>query len=464
MLIECHTQLYKLLDSSLEAIMKKILSLATPLIISQLISMALVLTDVWMMARLSVADLAGGGLGASVYTFVFLVAGSTVGCVANLIAIAYGQAVARPEFGHRQIRLAIKGAVILSVVLSILLTFLFVYAPQFLMFARQPESTITIAMRYLDTLKWAMLPTLLLLILRGLTSNFGDAKSVMIMSLVTVILNIPLSYGLAFTLNMGIAGLGIGTALAASFVLIGYSIWVFKRPVYYKYAPWRQLDEYSWKLVIPLLSMGLPIAIAAGLEMGLIYGGTLMSGMIGIASLALHQILLQCLSFTWNINFGFSQAAAILVGKDYGSNNFEGIKATAKRSFALVTVLSAVLAVVFIMWPDAIASLFQLDDQGDTDLTRMLSSLIWVVALSFVVDAWQLLAMNLLRGMKIVIVPTIMSGIGYWLFGLPSAWYLMKHYQLAGIWGGILVGLAVTGVMLLIHLVSKLKQSDHPSY
>ena len=66
--------------------MKKILSLATPLIISQLISMALVLTDVWMMAKLSVADLAGGGLGASVYTFVFLVAGSTVGCVANLIA------------------------------------------------------------------------------------------------------------------------------------------------------------------------------------------------------------------------------------------------------------------------------------------------------------------------------------------------------------------------------------------
>lgn len=41
--------------------MKHILSLAIPLIISQLISMALVLTDVWMMARLSVADLAGGG-------------------------------------------------------------------------------------------------------------------------------------------------------------------------------------------------------------------------------------------------------------------------------------------------------------------------------------------------------------------------------------------------------------------
>ncbi|MGF1777869.1 MATE family efflux transporter [Vibrio nomapromontoriensis] len=437
--------------------MKKILSLATPLIISQLISMALVLTDVWMMAKLSVADLAGGGLGASVYTFVFLVAGSTVGCVANLIAIAYGQAVARPEFGHKQIRLAIKGAVILSVVLSVLLTLLFAFAPQFLVLAKQPESTIGIAMAYLDTLKWAMLPTLLLLILRGLTSNFGDAKSVMVMSLVTVLLNVPLSYWLAFSFGMGIAGLGIGTVLAASIVLIGYGIWVFKRPVYYKYAPWLHLEEYTWKLVLPLISMGLPIAIAAALEMGLIYGGTLMSGMIGVAALALHQILLQCLSFTWNINFGFSQAAAILVGKDFGNDNLTGIKATAKRSFTLVTILSAVLAVVFLVWPDAIANLFQLDEQGDSHLTQMLSSLIWVVALCFVVDAWQLLAMNLLRGMKIVIVPTIMSGIGYWVFGLPSAWYLMQHYQMAGIWGGILIGLAVTGIMLLIHLVAKLK-------
>ncbi|MGF1754699.1 MATE family efflux transporter, partial [Vibrio makurazakiensis] len=46
--------------------MKKILALAFPLIISQLISMALVLTDVWMMSRMSVSALAAGGLGASI--------------------------------------------------------------------------------------------------------------------------------------------------------------------------------------------------------------------------------------------------------------------------------------------------------------------------------------------------------------------------------------------------------------
>ncbi|MFA0173478.1 MATE family efflux transporter, partial [Vibrio splendidus] len=94
---------------------------------------------------------------------------------------------------------------------------------------------------------------------------------------------------------------------------------------------------------------------------GLIYGGTLMAGTISIASLALHQILLQCLSFTWNFNFGFSQAAAILVGRDFGAGNYEGIKRTSILSFILVSVLSVALSAVFIIWPEMIASIFKLD-------------------------------------------------------------------------------------------------------
>ena len=436
--------------------MKKILSLAFPLIISQLIAMALVLTDVWMMSRLSIADLAAGGLGASIYSFVFIVAGSTVGCCANLIAIAYGQSLSRPEYGQSQIRAAVKGAVLLSFLLTLILTASFSYAPLILERAQQSPEVIEIAMRYLDTLKWAMLPTLLFLVVRGLTSALGNTRSVMIMSVITVLLNIPLSYLLAFTLNWGIAGLGAGTAIATLVVLIGYSFWVFRHHNYISYAPWKQLDEYSFRLLKPLLAMGLPIALAALLEHGLIYGGTLMAGMISVSALALHQILLQCLSFTWNINFGFSQAAAILVGQDFGAGNPEGVKQTSLKSFVLVTIASLILAAVFIIWPNAIADLFQLDSAGGSDnqqgMSEILSGVLWVVALCFAVDAWQLLAINLLRGMKIVVAPTVVTAIGYWLFGLPAAWWLLDKYQLAGIWGGIGVGLGVTGVLLLAQL------------
>ena len=439
--------------------MKKILALAFPLIISQLISMALVLTDVWMMSRISVSALAAGGLGASIYFFIFIIAGSTVGCAANLIAIAYGQRVSRPEHGNKQIRLAVKGAVMLSFVLSVLLMSSFWIAPWVLETAKQPPEVVTLAMEYVHALKWVMFPSLILLVLRGLTSAFGQVRSILVMSVVTVILNVPVSYLLTFKLDMGLTGLGLGTAIAALIVMACYTIWVFKRDEFKAFSPWLNIDEYSFKLMNPLLLMGLPIAMAAILEHGLIYGGTLMAGTISIASLALHQILLQCLSFTWNFNFGFSQAAAILVGRDYGAQNYEGIKRTSIQSFILVTLLSVVLSAIFILWPDFIAGLFKLDE-GAEGMSSLLASVIWVVALCFIVDAWQLLAINLLRGMKIVSMPTVMTAIGYWLFGLPAAWYLMLEYQLAGIWGGIGVGLGVTGILLLVNLMFVIRRTN----
>ena len=92
----------------------------------------------------------------------------------------------------------------------------------------------------------------------------------------------------------------------------------------------------------------------------------------------------------------------------------------------------------------------------DAELSTLLIGVIWVVALSFIVDAWQLLAINLLRGMKIVLAPTFVTAIGYWLFGLPSAWLLLREYGLAGVWGGI-IGLGVSGILvaLLVSVIQK---------
>ncbi|SHH19152.1 MATE family efflux transporter [Ferrimonas marina] len=442
--------------------MNALIRLSLPLVLSQLVTMALVMTDVWMMSLLGTTELAAGGLGASVYTFVFLLAGSTVGCAANLIAIAYGERQHSPEAGDRKIRETIKGGLMLSLLLSVLLTLSFSLAPDALALAAQPQAAIELAMIYLDPLKWAMLPALLLLVLRGLTSAFGDTRSVLLMSLATVFLNVPISFVLAFGLDWGLAGLGAGTALSTWLVLTGYALWVFARPRYRLYGPWRHWNEYRPAAMLPLLAMGLPIALAAALELSLIYGGTLMAGTISIAALALHQILLQCLSFTWNISFGISQAAAILVGRDHGAGHRPGILAWSRHSLVLISAVSALLALLFVAWPEGIAALFNLDDGQGGSLTPLLASVIWVAALCFVVDAWQLLAINLLRGMKIVNSPTVLTAIGYWCVGLPVAWLLLPSLELVGIWLGIAAGLGATALLLLMQLLWVLSRR-HPS-
>ncbi|GAL03010.1 multidrug and toxin extrusion (MATE) family efflux pump YdhE/NorM homolog [Photobacterium aphoticum] len=130
--------------------MKKLISLAVPLIISQLVGQLLVFTDVWMMAKLSILSIAGGGLGAAVYSIIFMVAGSTVGCVANLIAIAYGKAQTDPDGGHAEISTSLKSGVLLAVILTLALQPLFFVMPQLLQAANQDPQTVTMAMHYVD--------------------------------------------------------------------------------------------------------------------------------------------------------------------------------------------------------------------------------------------------------------------------------------------------------------------------
>lgn len=441
--------------------MKKLISLAVPLIISQLVAQLLVFTDVWMMAQLSILAIAGGGLGAAVYSIVFTVAGSTVGCVANLIAIAYGKRLKDTQKGDAEVSISLKSGLLLSVILTVTLLPIFFWMDGLLLKANQDPETVVLAVDYLDALKWAMLPTLVLLVLRSLVSAFGDTRSVMVMSIVTVILNVPLSYLMAFKLEMGLAGLGYGTALAAFIVMLGYGYWVFTRNKYRHYNPFTNWHEYRLGILVPLMAIGVPIMIATLMEHALFSTAALLAGTLGAVSLAIHQIALQCLNLSWNVAFGLSQAASILVSQHVGQQEPAMVKRYAKQGLLLVTVTSAVFGAFLIAKPEFLTFVFNVEGDALAEaLVSALPSVMIMVAACFVVDAWQLAAISILRGMKVVKAPTVTTAIGYWLIGLPSAWLLMNLFGLEGVWGGLAVGLAATGLMLLFILLRELRKLE----
>ncbi|MGR5064640.1 MATE family efflux transporter [Photobacterium sp. DNB22_13_2] len=441
--------------------MKKLISLAVPLIISQLVAQLLVFTDVWMMAQMSILAIAGGGLGAAVYSIVFTVAGSTVGCVANLIAIAYGQRLKDSAKGDAEVSTSLKSGLLLSVILSLTLLPVFYLMDGLLTKANQDPDAVVLAVEYLDALKWAMLPTLILLVLRSLVSAFGDTRSVMVMSIVTVILNVPLSYLLAFHWQMGLAGLGYGTALAAFIVMLGYGYWIFTRNKYRQYNPFTHWHEYRFGILVPLMAIGVPIMIATLMEHALFSTAALLAGTLGAVSLAIHQIAMQCLNLSWNVAFGLSQAASILVSQHVGQQEHGMVKRYAKLGLVLVTVTSAVFGALIVAKPEFLTVIFNVEgDALAEELVAALPSVMIMVAACFVVDAWQLAAISILRGMKVVKAPTVTTAIGYWLIGLPAAWVLMHMFGLEGVWGGLAAGLAATGLMLLFILLRELRKLE----
>ena len=433
--------------------MKHLAKFAVPLIISQLVAQLMVLSDIWMMAHIGVTTMAAGGLAGSVFSFIFLVVMSLIGSVANLLAIAYGEKQHNPD-NNGEIRGIIQGAILLSTLISIALLPLFYLLPTLLLMVGQQAEVIDLSMLYLHALKWSMLPNLLIVVFRGLAVAFGSPRSVLWASVITVMLNIVFSYVLAFVLDFGIVGIGYGTSLAAWLMAVCYGVWLFRQPQFLPYKPWTKGFEYKLVIIKPLIWMGVSVALATMTEFGLISGAALMAGTLGVVSLAAHQIALQILSFSWCISYGFAQATSILVSNQYGSSrDKKAIVNIARHGLILATASSALIGLLFSINPEWLSQWFA--KPGDAlfgELVDILPGLMLVAAACFVVDAWQLTGLNILRGMKIVFGPALITGVGYLLVGLPAAWYLMQTFHLQGIWMGIGMGLAVTGCLLLVQV------------
>jgi len=440
---------------------KNLAKFAVPLIISQLVAQLMVISDIWMMSRIGVTTMAAGGLAGSVFGFIFFVVMSLIGSVANLLAIAYGEKKHNTNSNtdtntekNAEIRSIVKGGILLSLLLSTALLPLFYLLPALLLMIGQPEEVIGLSMIYLHALKWSMLPNLLILVFRGLAMAFGSPRSVLWVSVITVILNILFSYVFAFILDFGIVGIGYGTTLAACLMAACYGLWLFRQPKFLPYKPWDKWFEYKLSSVKPIIVMGISVALATVTEFGLISGAALMAGTLGVVSLAAHQIALQILSVSWCISYGFAQATSIFVSNQYGySQDKKAIVRIARHGLILATGSSVLIGLLFSINPQWLSQWFA--KPGDalfSELVDMLPGLMLVAAACFVVDAWQLAGLNILRGMKIVFGPALITGIGYCLVGLPAAWYLMPLFQVQGIWMGIGIGLAVTGCLLLVQV------------
>jgi len=79
------------------------------------------------------------------------------------------------------------------------------------------------------------------------------------------------------------------------------------------------------------------------------------------------------------------------------------------------------------------------------------TSLLAAAALFQLVDAGQVMALGLLRGVQDTRRPMVIAALSYWAVGVPVSYVLGFTYGLGGvgIWLGLAVGLALAAVFLL---------------
>ncbi|WP_113924453.1 MATE family efflux transporter [Cognataquiflexum aquatile] len=419
--------------------------LAYPVMLSQLGQVLVGVADSMMVGRLGAVPLAAASLANSIF-FVVLMFGIGVSmAMTPLVAMADGN-----HKGKRISRLFNHGFII-NMAGGILMFFLIVMASPFLKNLNQPEEVVTLAIPYLAIITFSLLPFMFFQTFKQFAEGLSQTKQAMYITIfcngINVFFNWVMIYGNLGFPALGLNGAGWATLISRIFMglMMAYYVWNSKR--YKPYNLSLRMTKLSFPMLSKLIKIGVPTGFQFIFEVGAFSAAAIMMGWIGVTALAAHQIAINLASVSYMMASGLSTAAMIRVGNQLGRNDIRALREAGFTVFVMVAIFMSVAAVIFIVFREFFPALYI----NDVSVIQMSATLLIIAGFFQLSDGIQVVGLGALRGMSDVKIPTIVTLVAYWVIGLPLGYILAFSFgmQEIGIWVGLLVGLTVTGIMLL---------------
>jgi len=419
-------------------------------VIAQLAFALMSFIDTLLMGLLGVEVLAGGGLGAVVYQFFYIVGIGALVATANLIAFAKGQS--NDAEIHRAL---LSGVVLVGILFSVSLLAIW-QSRTILLYLGQDPVTVEFAYQYLSVAVWALLPAFGFILLRSLVLGLGRPAAILPISLIATSLNYPVSYvlmtGMFGLPALGVEGIALGTCIISWLMLLGLVILIYRQTYFKTYPFWSRWQNFSLRQFLATLKLGIPIAIAHAMEVGMFSAAALLIGLIGVDALAAHQVALQLTTLSFMIPLGISQAVSVKVGELFGAGRIDNIMYALRSGVCLVLISACIAGGLFLLVPEFLVQIFlSIDVVGAGKYASVLNvavSILFVAAIFQMVDGVQVVLMGSLRGFKLGLSPTIAAIVSYWCIGIPCSYLLLADYGAMGVWIGMGVGLAFSSVIL----------------
>ncbi|WP_319531050.1 MATE family efflux transporter [uncultured Cohaesibacter sp.] len=429
--------------------MRATLSLAWPLVFTQLAQFSLNITDVIMMGWLGRDFLAAGSLASALLHPLLLFGIGSLSAVAPMVAHAIGSG--EPTSVRRTARQGIWVAFLLA---AILMLIIFQAETIFLATGQQPEIA-ALSQSYLDFAAFSLFPAIGFIAMRSLTSAHGETKIVLGVTILSFFVNFAGNYALMFGHfgfpRLELAGAGISTSVVNFFVFGFMLVYVGRRRTYAAYDLFARFWRPDWPRFREILRIGIPIGFMVMVEVGLFSAATMLMGWLGTDELAAHTVAMQCAALAFMVPLGLGQAATIRIGLAYGRRAMDGIRRAGWVSIGLGVGFMAITCSLFLTIPHHLIELFldPLDPVNTVPIALAVSYLAFA-GLFQLVDGLQAVTSSALRGLGDTRGPMMIAVFGYWVCGLPTSYILgfVVGWRGTGIWIGLAIGLAVTGLIL----------------
>lgn len=420
---------------------REIARIAVPVSLEFVFTLVLNFVNQVVVGTLGATAIAAVGFANSLVFIPVFTLGALGASVSILVARAYGA-------GRRgDMNTTVTAALVLAGLLTLAVSLpMALYAPHLLRLTGASAGVAADGSAYLQLSALALTPTILGMVLSGVMRSLGHARSPMVATLITVLLNTVLAYGLVFGVGplpaLGVAGAGWAT-LATAVLKVGILLAQVYGPRPLAGWAWPQGQSgglagglAGWRSVaVPLLVLAVPLGIT---EMAW-SGGTFLYNVVfqklGDEALAAAQIVNTLESIFIVGSLGLMSATTALVGRSLGRGDAPGAVAWIQRLLAVGLRTGAAFGLLFALSALLLGLLFReagAEVRSMAALGILINSAFQIVKVrNMIVGAGVLPSGNDTGG---VILGDVVSAF---LVGLPLAVLL-----------GLYTPLGVTGVFL----------------
>ena len=402
---------------------RAIILLAIPMTLEMVMESLFAIVDIFFVSKVGVNAIAVVGLTESMLTITYSLGwGLAMGTTAMIARrVGEGDIEGASVAGVQSIYLA----VIISI--PIMLAGIF-YSEDLLRLMGATEAVISEGSGYTKLSLAFNLIVILLFLINGIFRGAGDAalamRSLWVANILNMILDPLFIFGISFFPELGVTGAATATIIGRGLGIV-YQLYHLKKGkglVKIHKDNWQFKPKIVWKLV--KLSSGVTAQFIIS-SASWIFLMRIIST-FGSTALAGYTIAVRIVIFTLMPAWGFSNAAATMVGQNLGANQPDRAEKAVWRTGYFNMAFMGTIMIVFFLFGGNIAEFFTDEKEVVENAAKCLS----IFAMGYLFYAFGMVLVQSFNGAGDTRTPTIMNLFIFWMLQIPLAYILSIHLSI----------------------------------
>jgi putative MATE family efflux protein len=402
---------------------RAIILLAVPMVLEMVMESLFAVADIFWAGHLGPKAVATIALTESMLTVVYTGAmGLSIGVTA-VVARRIGEknAAGAAEAAVQGIALGVITALLVGVLGA-------VFAPNLLGIMGAAPDVIALGQHYTRLMLGGNIVILLIFLINAIFRGAGDAAIAMrvltLANLINLILCPLLMFGVGPFPRLGVLGAAIGTTIGRGTGVL-----------YQLYRLWRRdgrvvihREQIALKPAVmeTLLRLSGTGTFQVFVGMASWIGLTRINASFGTEALAGYQIAIRIIIFALLPSWGLANAAATMVGQALGAGKPERGEHAVWKAARYNVFFLGTAGLIFVAFANPIAHVFT----SDPAVAAIAAGCLRIISYGYLFYAYGMVLTNSFNGAGDTWTPTWLNLFCFWLWEIPLAWVLARHFNL----------------------------------